>query len=57
MIIETQIIIKILEQFSVKIKNKTAKTDIDLNFTVLNFYLFLKTKTKVNRILLKIILN
>ena len=40
---------------SVKAKNKIAKTDMDLNFTILNFYLFLKTKMKVNRILLKII--
>ena len=50
-----EIIWNVLEQISVKIKNKIAKTDIDLNFTAFNSYLFLKTKTKVNRILLKII--
>ena len=32
-------------------------SDINLNFIIFNFYLFLKTKTKVNKILLKIILN
>ena len=46
---------KILEQFSAKVKNKIAKTAINLNFITVNFYLFLKTKMKENRVLLKII--
>ena len=50
-----EIFFKVLEQFLVKFKNKIAKTDINLNFIILNFYLFLKTKTKINQILLRII--
>ena len=51
--IKMEIFWNVPEQFSVKVKNKIAKMDTDLNFTIFNFYLFLKTK--VNRILLKII--
>ena len=53
MIFKTEIIWIGLGQFSVKVKNKTAKTDTDLNSSISNFYLSLKTITKVNRILLK----
>ena len=42
--------LKILEQFSIKVKNKIAKIGINLNFLIFNFYLFLKTKAEVNRI-------
>ena len=55
MIFKTEIFWTVLEQFSVNVKNKIAKTDTDLNFIILNFYLFLKTKIKVNKILLRII--
>ena len=53
--IKMEIFWNVPEQFSVKVKNKIARTGIDLNFTIFNFYLFLKLKTKVNQVLLKII--
>ena len=52
MIFKMEIFYIVLEQFSVKVKNKIAKMGI--NFIILNFYLFFKTKTKVNQFLLKL---
>ena len=43
-----EIFFKVLEQLSVKAKNKIAKTDINLNFITFNFYLFKKNESKSN---------
>ena len=53
MFLKQKYFVKFLEHSSVKVMNKIAKTDINLNFIIFNFYLFLKTK--VSQILLKII--
>ena len=53
--IKMEIFWNVPEQFSVKVKNKVAKTNIDLNFSIIYFFFLKKTRTKVNRILLKII--
>ena len=45
---------KLLEHSSVKVINKVTKTDINLSLIIFNFYLFLKTKSEVNKILLEI---